>query len=79
MKSTDLKLRRTTPTAWALVDAGTGAAVGSIKYRHAADGNHYRAWMYVNGVQRQAGGPVPQLAMAVRAVGDAVLTYKRQS
>jgi hypothetical protein len=37
---------------------------------HAADVCHYRLWVIVEGVRRDVGEPVPQLAMAARAVED---------
>ncbi|MEZ5854254.1 MAG: hypothetical protein R3D67_05695 [Hyphomicrobiaceae bacterium] len=61
-------MRRDGARAWRLADAKTGADVGGIDYEHAADGNHYRPWRLVNGARQSLGKPLPQLAMAARAV-----------
>jgi hypothetical protein len=67
-----LKMRRDGPDAWRLSDATTGVDVGGIQYAHAADGDHYRPWLFVDGARRAIGKPLPQLAMAARAVADAL-------
>ena len=66
-----LKMRRDGARAWLLSDAVTGADIGGIEYEHAADGNHYRPWLLVDGVRRRLGTPLPQLAMAARCVDEA--------
>jgi hypothetical protein len=63
-----LKMRRDGVRAWLLYDAATGAEIGGIQYEHAPDGNHYRPWMLIDGTRRVVGKPLPQLAMAARAV-----------
>lgn len=63
-----LKMRRDGSSAWLLAGATSGVDVGGIIYVHAADGNHYRPWLFINGVAREFGEPLPQLAMAARAV-----------
>ena len=63
-----LKVRRDGVRAWLLFDATTGAEIGGIQYEHAADGNHYQPWMLIDGARRMLGQPLPQLAMAARAV-----------
>ena len=72
MTRTELKLRRTAPNAWVLTDAVTGADVGGIEYVHDADGNHYRAWVLVDGARQHVGAPLAQLDMAARIVADAL-------
>lgn len=68
---TRLKMRRDGVSAWLLYDAVTGADIGGIQYEHASDGNHYRPYLLVDGARRNFGEPLPQLAMAARAVDDA--------
>ncbi len=63
-----LVMRRDGSRAWLLADAVSGADVGGIRYEHAGNGNHYRPWVLINGVARDLGEPLPQLAMAARAV-----------
>jgi hypothetical protein len=65
-----LKMRRDGVRAWLLYDAATGAEIGGIRYEHAPDGNHYRPWMLIDGARRDLGEPLPQLAMAARAVEE---------
>ncbi len=65
-----MKVRRDGVRAWLLFDAKTGAEIGGIQYEHAADGNHYQPWMLINGSRRMLGQPLPQLAMAARAVEE---------
>jgi hypothetical protein len=65
-----LKMRRDGVAAWLLCDAATGADIGGIQYVHASDGNHYRPWLLVDGVRSALGEPLPQLAMAARAVEE---------
>ena len=77
MTGTELKLRRTTPNAWVLTDAVTGADVGGIDYVHDADGNHYRAWMFVDGTRQHVGEPLAQLTMAAKAVHVAVIALEQ--
>jgi hypothetical protein len=72
MTTRDLKLRRASATAWILTDAVTGGDVGGIDYLHDADGNHYRPWVFVDGVEQRLGEPLAQLNMAARVVVDAV-------
>lgn len=67
-----LNIRRHGASAWLLYDAATGATVGGIQYEHAADGNHYRAWLLVDGTRCAIDNALPQLAMAARAVEDAL-------
>jgi hypothetical protein len=71
-----LILRRDGPAAWQLAEAATGADVGGIRYDHAGDGNHYRTWLLVDGEARDFGEPLPQLAMAARAIEAAVARLK---
>lgn len=66
-----LKMRRDGACAWLLCDGATGVDVGGIEYEHAADGNHYRPWLFVDGARCILGEPLPQLAMAARAVDAA--------
>ena len=66
-----LTLRTNGPRAWMLRDASTGADVGGIDYQHAQDGNHYRPWLFIDGVRHDVGDCAPQLAIAARAVADA--------
>lgn len=66
-----LKMRRDGARAWLLSDAASGTDVGGIQYEHAADGNHYRPWLLIDGARQMFGQPLPQLAMAARAVEDA--------
>ncbi len=63
-----LKMRRDGARGWLLCDTATGIDIGGIDYVHAGDGNHYRAWLYADGARRSLGSPLPQLAMAARAV-----------
>ena len=63
-----LKIRRDGADAWLLSDASTGTEVGGVQYEHSRDGNHYRAWLLVDGARRTFDDPLPQLAMAARAV-----------
>jgi hypothetical protein len=72
MKKRDLKLQRASPNEWLLADAITGHVVGGITYMHAADGNHYQAWLNADGARNGAGEPLAQLAMAARALEDAL-------
>jgi hypothetical protein len=72
MTSTELKLRRTSANAWAMADTVSGTDVGCIEYVHDADGNHYRAWLLVDGIRQRVGEPLAQLAMAARACEEAV-------
>jgi hypothetical protein len=65
-----LTLRSAGPRTWVLIDPATGHQVGGIAYTHAADGQHYQPWRYVDGVRHDAGEAVPQLAMAARVVAD---------
>ena len=65
-----MKMRRDGARAWLLYDAATGADIGGIQYEHAPDGNHYRPWLLVDGARRILGKPLPQLAMAARAVEE---------
>lgn len=67
-----LKIRRDGANAWLLSDASTGVEVGGVQYQHAPDGQHYRPWLLVDGVRCSLGDPLPQLAMAARAVEDAL-------
>ena len=64
-------MRRDGAQAWLLHDAATGVDVGGIQYEHAPDGNHYRPWLLIDGTRRNIGSPLPQLAMAARAVEEA--------
>lgn len=66
-----LTLRRDGPRAWIMSNAN-GADMGGIEYQHDADGNHYGAWVYADGVRHDVGEPVAQLAMAARSVADAL-------
>ena len=66
-----LKMRRDGARAWLLCDAATGADIGGIEYVHASDGNHYRPWLLIDGARQPIGEPLPQLAMAARAVEEA--------
>jgi hypothetical protein len=63
-----LNIRRDGAHAWLISDAATGVDVGGIEYAHAADGVHYRPWLFADGARRAIGKPLPQLAMAARAV-----------
>jgi hypothetical protein len=63
-----LKMRRNGPSGWLLYDPATGAEIGGIQYEHAPDGNHYQPWILIDGSRRDAGEPLPQLAMAARAI-----------
>ncbi len=72
-----LKIRRDGATAWLLSDASTGVEVGGVQYQHAPDGRHYRPWLLVDGVRRVLDDPLPQLAMAARAVEDALKRSRR--
>jgi hypothetical protein len=63
-------MRRDGACAWLLCDAATGADIGGIQYEHAPDGNHYRPWLLVDGARSSLGNPLPQLAMAARAVEE---------
>jgi hypothetical protein len=63
-----LKMRRDGPRGWRLTDAATGLDVGGIRYDHAGDGNHYRPWLLVGPDRHEFGEPLPQLAIAARAV-----------
>jgi hypothetical protein len=63
-----LKLERDGASAWQLLDAKSGVLVGGIGYEHAADGNHYRTWLLVNGVRTDLDERLPQLAMAARLI-----------
>lgn len=63
-----LKMRRDGVCAWLLFDAATGTNIGGIQYVHASDGNHYRAWLLVDGARRYLGERLPQLAMAARSI-----------
>ncbi len=65
-----LKMRRDGPCAWLLYDAATGADIGGIQYVHASDGNHYRPWLLIDGARSPLGEPLPQLAMAARAIEE---------
>lgn len=65
-----LKMRRDGVRAWLLYDAATGAKIGGIQYEHAPDGKHYRPWMLIDGARRFLAKPLPQLAMAARAVEE---------
>ena len=65
-----LKMRRDGACAWLLCDAATGTDIGGIQYKHAPDGNHYRPWLLVDGARSSLGNPLPQLAMAARAVEE---------
>jgi hypothetical protein len=69
--SKPLKIQRDGPRAWRLSDPYDGADVGGVDYIHAADGNHYRPWLFVDGTRHDVGDPVPQLPMAARAVEQA--------
>ncbi len=57
--------------AWLLREVSTGITVGGVVYAHAADGNHYRAWVLRDGVRHTIDPPVPQLRMAARSVAEA--------
>jgi hypothetical protein len=63
-----LTLHRDGAAAWRLTVAPSGLVVGGIRYEHARDGNHYRTWLYTAGEACDFGEPLPQLAMAARAV-----------
>ena len=65
-----LKLERDGASAWLLYDPITGANVGGIEYEHASHGNHYRPWLLVDGARSNLGRPLPQLAMAARAIEE---------
>jgi hypothetical protein len=65
-----LKMRRDGASAWLLCDAATGADVGGIQYQHERDGNHYRPWLLIDGARVFLGEPLPQLAMAARAIEE---------
>jgi hypothetical protein len=58
-----------------LADAVTGADVGGVDYKHDADGDHYRPWLFVNGSHEKVGEPLPQLTMAVRAAAAALFHH----
>lgn len=66
-----LRIKRDGASAWLLYDADTASTIGGIEYKHAPDGNHYRAWLLVDGSRCLLDEPLPQLAMAARAVEDA--------
>jgi hypothetical protein len=72
MQLPELKLRRAGSNEWMLTDALTGADVGGISYQHDVNGDHYRAWTLNDAARQPAGGPLPQLTMAARAVADAI-------
>ncbi len=67
-----LKLHRDGPRDWRLADTASGDDVGGISYVHASDGNHYRPWVLIDHAAREFGDPLPQLAMAARAIADEV-------
>jgi hypothetical protein len=71
-----LKIRRDGARAWLLSDAITGFDIGGVRYEHAPDGQHYRPWLFVEGVRRTLDHRLPQLAMAARAVEDALKRYR---
>lgn len=63
-----LTMKRDGASAWLLYDSATGAIVGGIEYQHASHGDHYRPWVLVDGARKNVGEPLPQLAMAARAI-----------
>ena len=67
-----LKIRRDGARAWLLSDALTGVDIGGVRYEHASDGQHYRPWLFVEGVRHTLEDRLPQLAMAARAVEEAL-------
>ncbi len=67
-----LKMRRDGARDWLLYDAATGTVMGGIQYEHSSDGNHYRPWLLVGHARRRLGQPLPQLAMAARAVEESL-------
>lgn len=71
-------LRRDGAQAWVLVDAAGALDVGAVTYNHAADGNHYRPWVMIDGIRHGCGDAVPQLAMAARAVEAAVIKNRQR-
>lgn len=68
-----LKMQRDGVRAWLLYDPITGANVGGIEYEHSPHGDHYRPWLLIDGAQSNIGNPLPQLAMAARAIEAARL------
>ena len=77
--SDHLRIRRSGASEWLLRDTQSETDVGGVHYNHDPDGNHYRAWLIVDGAQRDVGNALPQLAMAARAVEDAWVQANRDS
>ena len=67
-----LVIRTNGPRDWRVASAAVGRDVGGIDYKHDAEGNHYRPWIFIVGTRQKVGGPSPQLTMTARAVADAV-------
>jgi hypothetical protein len=67
-----LKLHRDGPSAWRMTTAASDILVGGIRYQHAADGHHYRPWLLVDGAPVELDERLSQLAMAARAVEEAI-------
>jgi hypothetical protein len=60
--------------------AVTGAVVSAVVYEHGADGNQYRVCVIVDGTRQVVGEPLPQSAIAARAVADEVIgSYFRKT
>ena len=70
-----LNIRRGGASSWLLSHATTGVEIDGVQYEHAPDGRHYRPWLLVDGMRRTLDHPLPQLAMAARAVEDALRRY----
>jgi hypothetical protein len=77
MTTRALKLRRSRQNEGTLTDEAIGADVGGIDYVHDAGGNHYRPWLLVDSARQRVGEPLAQLAMAARAVEDALQVCTR--
>ena len=58
--------------AWILSEHETGRDIGLVTYQHDRHGNHYHAWLLVDGGHKEIGTPSAQLAQAARVIEDEI-------
>jgi hypothetical protein len=68
-----LRIRVEDRQTWTLTDRLTGNDVGGVTYQHNNHGNHYQAWLLVDGARTEIGSPLSQLGQAAREIEGEVL------
>jgi hypothetical protein len=63
-----LSIRAENVQTWILTDRSTRTDVGGVTYVHSADGDHYQAWLLVDGARVAVGLPSSQLGQAAQVI-----------